>query len=116
MLKKLAFAGALCCSIASPLYAQTAATFTPFANVQTATLSAAALPSLGVANGAVLKADYSNTGTIYLGPCATLTTANGYPLKAGEAVSYGSVNYAGDLSRLCMIGVNTTDKLYFTGN
>jgi hypothetical protein len=110
MLKNLALAGALCCALAGPSLAQSSVA--PFAGVQTATLSAAALPYQTMFYGVVLKADYSNTGIIYIGPCATLTTANGYPLKAGEAISYG----AHPMSLACMIGQNTTDILHFTGN
>jgi hypothetical protein len=108
MFKKLALAGALCCALAAPALAQLAP---PFANAQTATLSAVALPVAYTSNGVVLKADYANTGTIYIGP-AGVTTATGYPLKAGEAISYG----IGNLSAIYMIGTNTTDTLHFTGN
>lgn len=110
MLKKLALAGALCCALSAPALAQSAVA--PFASVQTATLSAAPLPYQTMFYGVVLKADIANTGTIYLGPCVTLTTANGYPLKAGEAISYGAF----PMSLACMIGTITTDVLHFTGN
>lgn len=82
------------------------------ANYQTATLSAAALPSLKFVNGVVLKAKYTNTGVIFVGPCESLTTANGYPLQAGEPISYA----VPDLSAICMIGQNTSDVLNWTGN
>lgn len=104
----LVVAGALCCALAMPALAQFAP---PIANVQTATLSAAPLPALFPANGVVLKADASNSGTIYVGP-AGVTTTTGYPLKPGEAISYG----VGNLSSIYMIGTNTTDILHFTGN
>jgi hypothetical protein len=110
MLKKLALAGALCCALASSANAQSSVA--PFAGVQTATLSAAPLPYQTMFYGVVLKADYSNTGIIALGPCATLTILNGYPLKAGEPISYG----AHPMQLTCMIGQNTTDILHFTGN
>jgi hypothetical protein len=89
---------------------------TPFAGVQTATASAVALPSQLMINGVVLKADYANAGTILIGPCATLTTANGYPLKAGEAISYGPANIVNNLSSICIIDTVTTDIIHFTGN
>jgi hypothetical protein len=110
MLKKLALAGALCCALATPTLAQSSVA--PFAGVQTATLSAAPFPYQTMFYGAVIKADYANTGIIYIGPCATLTTANGYPIKAGEAISYGSF----PMSLACMIGTVTTDSVRFTGN
>lgn len=81
-------------------------------NFQTATTSVAALPSAALYVGVVLKADYNNSGVIYVGPCSNLTTATGYPLKAGEAISYGVTN----LSAVCELGQNTTDILHFTGN
>jgi len=81
-------------------------------NFQTATTSVAALPSAALYVGAVLKADYGNAGMIYVGPCSNLTTATGYPLKAGEAISYAVTN----LSAVCMLGQNSSDMLHFTGN
>ncbi|MGO8740081.1 hypothetical protein [Rhodoblastus sp.] len=91
-------------------FAQSAAQ--PIAGVQTATLTAAALPAAGLYSGVVLKADYGNTGIIFIGPCSNLTTTTGYPLEAGEAISYGVTS----LSLVCMIGQNTSDVLHFTGN
>lgn len=80
-------------------------------NSQTVTLSAAALTPLALSNGITLKADYANTGIISVGG-PDVTTATGYPLKAGEPISYGVC----DLSAIFIIGTNTTDKLWFTGN
>lgn len=40
---------------------------------------------------AVIKADADNAGTIYVGP-STVTSANGYPLAAGESVSIDAID------------------------
>lgn len=84
---------------------------TIFANFQLATVGDVALPAHPVVNSVVLLADEANTGVIYIGP-AGVTTVTGYPLKAGESISYAVT----DLSQIHMIGANTTDKLHFTGN
>jgi len=82
-----------------------------YSGQQTATTSAAALPSQAFVNGVILKSIVGNTGTIYIGP-STVTTSNGYPLTAGEAISYSIANS----STIYMIGTNATDKLAITGN
>ena len=43
------------------------------------------LPSFALSSGAKIKADLSNTATIYLGHNASMGTTMGYPLGAGEA-------------------------------
>jgi hypothetical protein len=109
--RKILVAGALALCLGSTgVRAQSANPIV--SNLQTTTTSVAALPSAALYVGAVLKADYGNAGIIYVGPCSNLTTATGYPLKAGEAISYGVTN----LSAVCMIGQNTTDVLHYTGN
>jgi hypothetical protein len=82
-----------------------------YSAAQTASLSAAALPSQALVNGVILTANAANTGTIYIGP-AGVSTSTGYPLAAGQSLSYAVQN----LSAISMIGVNTTDVLNFTGN
>lgn len=82
-----------------------------YSAAQTSSLSGAALPSQALVNGVILTANAVNTGAIYIGP-AGVTAANGYPLAAGQSVSYAVQN----LSAISMIGVNTTDVLNFTGN
>jgi hypothetical protein len=82
-----------------------------YSNQQAATLSATALPSQALVNGIVLTALATNTGTIYVGP-AGVTSATGYPLAAGQSISYAVAN----LSAISIVGTNTTDKLAFTGN
>jgi hypothetical protein len=84
---------------------------TVYSSQQTATTSAAALPSLALVNGIILTALPANTGIIYVGP-AGLTAANGYSLAAGQSISYAVQN----LNAIYMLGTNTTDKLAFTGN
>ena len=81
---------------------------------QTATASAAALPSATFANGIVLTAPSTNTSTIYVGGSSvTASGANaGYPLKAGQSISYGVANS----NQIYMVGTNTTDVLVGTGN
>ena len=79
---------------------------------QTVTTSSAALPAVQLSNGVVLKADYANALTLYVGPCGSLTALTGYPLKAGEAISYGVTNFG----NVCVLGLNTSDKIWFTGN
>jgi hypothetical protein len=111
MLKKLAFASALALGLgAHGSLAQSANPVVSY--VQTATTSAVALPATSLSSGVVLKADAGNSGVIYIGPCSSLTTATGYPLKAGEAISYGITN----LASICMVGAVTTDILHATGN
>jgi hypothetical protein len=114
MFKKFALAGALCCALFALSPSASAQSFTPYSNVQTCTASAVALPSKALVNGIVLKADVANTGVIYIG-AANVTTATGYPLKAGEAISYGPIGIA-NISAIYMICGNTTDVLHFTGN
>jgi hypothetical protein len=109
MFKKLALAGALALVLFSPCAAQTV-----FSAVQTCTTSAAPLSAQFQINGVILKADYANTSKVYVGGPG-VTTATGYPLAAGEAISYGA-NLVPGLASIYMICSNTTDILHFTGN
>ncbi len=78
---------------------------------QTSTTSAVALPSNALSNGVIVKALSTNSGTAYIGP-AGVTTSNGYPLAAGEAISYGVAN----TNQLYLIGSDATQIIAVTGN
>lgn len=77
---------------------------------QVMTLSAAALAAYAYSTGIVLKALLTNTGTIFVGGSGT-TSGSGYPLTAGESISYAINNT--DL--IYVIGTNTTDVVAVTG-
>lgn len=81
---------------------------------QTCTTSSVVLPGGALANGVILTADPANTGTIFVdsAPVVTSGTGQGYPLAAGQSISYGVTS----LSAVSMICTNTTDVLHFTGN
>jgi hypothetical protein len=74
------------------------------------TTSAAALPADALANGIVVKASASNTATIWIGGSNVTTTANGYPLAPGEAMSFAVAN----ASAIYLIG--PSGVAYFGGN
>lgn len=59
----------------------------------TATGTAAALGSQALQNGVTIQALSTNSGMVYVGP-ASVTTATGYPLAAGQAVAYNLANIA----------------------
>ena len=73
--------------------------------------SAVAMPSQALVNGIVIKAGKANTGTIYVGQSGT-TPSTGYPLSAGEAISYGATN----LSAVFYVCTVVTDSIAITGN
>lgn len=62
-------------------------------------------------NGIVCKAPTTNTGTVYIGPSG-VSSANGYSLKPGEAISYGPMSVA----NLYALDAVTTDVLVCTGS
>jgi hypothetical protein len=95
----------------NPLTTGSAVPSAIIANSQTVTTSAAALPSNALTNGVVLTAGSANAGTVYVGP-AGVTTSTGYPLVAGQSISYAVSN----TSAIYVLGVNTTDTVKFTGN
>jgi hypothetical protein len=97
----LALAGAACAQSANPISS----------GAQACSTTATALPGGALTNGLVLTADSSNAGKIYVGG-SSVTTATGYPLAAGQSISYGSTSP----SMIFMICQNTTDTLHFTGN
>ena len=82
-----------------------------YAGQQTCNITAAALPSQALANGVVVKALKTNTAIVYLGG-PSVTTATGYPLVAGESISYAVSN----LSAVYLICQNATDVVAITGN
>ena len=84
---------------------------TIIAGRQLTTTGAVALASQALVNGVAIKALSTNVATVYLGPSG-VTTATGYPLDPGEAISYGATN----LSAIYLIGLNGTDSIAFTGN
>jgi hypothetical protein len=84
---------------------------TIYSGQQATTTSAAALPSQALVNGVIIKAKTTNTAVVYVGPSG-VTASTGYPLAAGEAISYGATN----LSTIYIIGANTSDGVSFTGN
>ena len=112
MFKKLALAGLLALALAPAARAQSANPI--IAGAQTCTATATALPSGALANGIVLTADPSNTATIYVGGPAVTTTGatQGYPLVAGQSISYGSTA----LSMIYLVCSGTGPILHFTGN
>lgn len=79
---------------------------------KTVTASASALASNALTNGVVVKADPNNGAAIYIGPSG-VTTATGYKLNPGDAISFAVTN----TSALFIISVaSTTDTISFTGN
>ena len=79
------------------------------------TNTAVALGTDAFINGVVIKAGYNNTSTIFIGKSGVTTTddgtGNGYPLQAGEAISYG----ASDLTDMFINGI-ANEFVYVTGN
>jgi hypothetical protein len=63
-------------------------------------------------NGVVLTADGGNLLPIYIGGDNTVSATTGYPLVAGQSISYGVSN----LNAIWYIGLNATDILHVTGN
>jgi len=83
----------------------------PYAGQQTVTTSPAALPGQALVSGLVVKALSGNAGVVYVGPSG-VTAATGYPLAAGEAISFAVQN----ANSLFVLGVNTTDVVAFAGS
>ena len=84
---------------------------TIYSGQQAATGSAAALPSYALSNGIVITAKSANSGTIYVGPSG-VTISTGYPLAAGQSISYAVTN----LSAISILGSASGDGVAFTGN
>ena len=89
----------------------------PVSFYQVSTTSAVALPAHALYNGIVCTAAAANTGTVYLGP-STVTAGTGtpatagYPLKAGNSISYGVSNS----NLVYIIGSDTSEGLNCTGS
>jgi hypothetical protein len=62
-------------------------------------------------NGLICKAPSSNTGTVYVG-ASNVSPSNGYPLKAGEAISWGPVSTA----NVYALDSTTSDTLVCTAS
>lgn len=88
-----------------------ATTRTVVAFRQTCSTSAVQMASNALSNGAVIKALSTNSGTAYIGRTG-VTTSTGYPLAAGEAISYGVAN----TSQLYLICSDATSVVAVTGN
>lgn len=109
-LARLFLAGALALGLGAPgALAQSANPIV--AGVQACTTTATALPSGSLFNGIVLTADPANTATIYVGG-PNVTTPTGYPLVAGQSISYGSTS----LSMIYQVCAASGPVLHFTGN
>jgi hypothetical protein len=84
---------------------------TVYSGQQTATGSAAALPSQAFVNGVVITAKSTNGGTVYVG-ASGVTASTGYPLAAGQSISYAVAN----LSAIYILDSTSGDGVAFTGN
>lgn len=94
-------------SAATPLPVTLAPAGTVGTDTLTAALTAAALnnhPCLG----ATIRAGSTNTGTVYIGGTG-VTTATGFPLTAGEALSLDVTN----TNTVYVVGANTTDTVRY---
>ncbi len=83
----------------------------PCTGQQTVTTTAAALPNQALVNGIVVQALSANTGTVHVG-AAGVTSASGYPLSAGQTVSFGVTN----ADAIHVLGENATDGVAFAGS
>lgn len=83
----------------------------PVTGQQVLTTTAVALPGTTLQNGLVVTALPTNSGTVYIG-AAGVSPATGYPLSAGQSMSFAVANASG----ISIIGTNTTDKVAFAGN
>ena len=83
----------------------------PVTGQQTLTTSAAALPANALQNGLAVTALSTNTGMVYVG-AAGVTSATGYPLAAGQSISFAVANASG----ISIIGSVAGDKIAFAGN
>lgn len=78
---------------------------------QITTTSAVALQSHAYSNGVVLKAASDNAGFVYVGGVG-VTTSTGYPLAAGEPISYGVANS----NQVYIVGADALQVVKVTGN
>lgn len=84
---------------------------TVYSAQQTVSLSATALSSESLSNGIIITADGDNSDIAYVGN-SSLTILNGYKLFPGQSISYSVSN----ADSVYVIGLNTSDKIYITGN
>lgn len=78
---------------------------------QTCSLTAIPLPAGAYQTGVVVQALTTNTGTVYVGGPG-VTTSTGYPLVAGQAISYAAANSA-NIYIICTVA---SDAVSATGN
>jgi len=78
---------------------------------QTTTTSAAALASHAFSSGFTVKALSTNAAIVYVGGSG-VTSSTGYPLSAGDSISYTLANSGS----VYIVGGNTTDVVAVTGN
>lgn len=84
----------------------------PYSTQVTVGTSAAALPDQELlSGGAVLKADATNAGTVYIGT-TSVTTSNGFALAAGESVPVSIKN----LETIGAIASQASQKLHILGS
>ena len=83
----------------------------PITGQQIVTGTATALPANGLQNGLIVTALPANAGTVYVGPTG-VTIATGYPLGAGQSMSFAVANASG----ISIIGSVAGDKIAFAGN
>jgi hypothetical protein len=83
----------------------------PFTGQQTASTAAAALPNHALVNGIAIQALQTNTGVVFVG-AAGVTASTGYPLSAGQQVSFGVTNAAA----VFVLGQNASDVVAFAGS
>jgi len=83
----------------------------PITGQQILTTAAVALPANALQNGLIVTALSANTGTVYVG-AAGVTATTGYPLSAGQSMSFAVANASG----ISIIGSNATDKVAYSGN
>jgi hypothetical protein len=83
----------------------------PVTGQQGLTTTAVALPANALQNGLIVTALPANTGTVYVG-AAGVTASTGYPLSAGQSMSFAVANASG----ISIVGTNATDKVAFAGN
>lgn len=83
-----------------------------YGNQQAATSTAVSLQAQPLVNGVVIQALPTNTGSIYVGPAGT-TPSTGYPLAAGQPISYG-VKDVSDV--YIVLGSGASGGVAWTGN
>lgn len=116
-MKRLFLAAAALALLAGPALADNTTSSNPVQSTGlTCTGSVQQLPAGTFQNGFVVIAGLSNAGTIWIGGSNVNSTAGtggaGYPLAAGQPISYGTGNSA----NVYVICTNSGDTLAITGN